>query len=117
MKGRKAWSIIQPHIDPMKHEEFNTKEFAEAYCTVFIACKEMDERSDKSGTQKQGCTNCKYLKEFLPWDCNNEYNKPLPNHKRKGWCCTALAFDGEVMQIVKPKEEMCEMFKGREDEP
>ena len=42
MTAREAWDIIQPYIDPMTHNELNTARFGEAFCMVYIACKEYD---------------------------------------------------------------------------
>ena len=54
------------------------------------------------------CTKCKYLRRFIPWDCENKYNKPLPNHSKEMFCCIVL--DEEVMQVYEPDTGMCELF-------
>lgn len=48
MTGKEAWDLISPHINPMEHEQFNTKEMAEAFVTVYIALKEMDQRDSQN---------------------------------------------------------------------
>lgn len=47
MSGKEAWDLISPYINPMEHQEFNNKEMSEAYITIYIACKELDERDEE----------------------------------------------------------------------
>ena len=47
MTAKEAWDIIHPYIDPMTHKELNTGEFGEAFCMVYIACKEYDKSHSK----------------------------------------------------------------------
>lgn len=42
MTGKDAWALIQPHINPMTHQQFNNKFMAEAFCMIYIALKEYD---------------------------------------------------------------------------
>lgn len=42
MTGKDAWDLIQPHINPMTHQQFNNKYMAEAFCMIYIALKEYD---------------------------------------------------------------------------
>lgn len=48
-KAMDAWNLISPHINPMENPEFNNDKMAEAFCLMYIACKEYDKnhKSDK----------------------------------------------------------------------
>ncbi len=62
---------------------------------------------------KECCKNCRSLRDFISWDCDNEYNKPLPNYNKKMWCCVAL--NESVMQITAPDIDLCELFEAKTD--
>ncbi len=52
MTGMEAFDLFRSHISPMEHEEFNTKEYSEAFILLYIAAKEMDMREKLNEEKK-----------------------------------------------------------------